>query len=155
MKPKTREEILALGFTEAEATLLTTPFRKIPAAQVPQVLALTERLRETAKAKVDAEYTPTPRNWTGFNISDHAEGSGGNLWHPAANSYVGSKSKFRAETRARGLNEVGNEYAKVAQSDDYHLPKTQESIAAQRVAVDKAMRFVDRNSASLVPGVKG
>jgi hypothetical protein len=31
--------------------------------------------------------------------------------HPSNGKYYTSKSKFRAETRARGLTEVGNEYS--------------------------------------------
>jgi len=47
-------------------------------------------------------------------INDHADGEGkGYLWHPAFGedeqhkAYFSSKSKFRAETKARGYEETG------------------------------------------------
>ena len=40
-------------------------------------------------------------------------------WHPATGKYYESKSRFRAETRARGLTETGNDTQRVQRATPY------------------------------------
>jgi hypothetical protein len=42
-------------------------------------------------------------------ISDKLGDSVEGMWHPATGEWMDSKSRFRAETEARGLTEMGNE----------------------------------------------
>lgn len=44
-------------------------------------------------------------NYISDKIGDGVDG----MWHPATGEWMDSKSKFRAETEARGLTEMGNE----------------------------------------------
>jgi len=42
-------------------------------------------------------------------ISDKIGDGINGMWHPATGEWIDSKAKFRAETAARGLTEMGNE----------------------------------------------
>jgi hypothetical protein len=42
-------------------------------------------------------------------ISDKLGDGVDGMWHPATGEWIDSKAKFRAETAARGLTEMGNE----------------------------------------------
>lgn len=80
-------------------------------------------------------------------ISDKlGEGVNG-MWHPATGEWMDSKSKFRAETEARGLTEMGNEpfperkvqtEAELRAEVAKEIADTYDQIAAEVVKVDDA-----------------
>lgn len=85
---------------------------------------------------------PCP-NYISDKLGDGVDG----MWHPATGEWMDSKAKFRAETEARGLTEMGNEpfperqvqtdaelRAEVAQE----IADTYDQIAAEVVKVEDA-----------------
>lgn len=65
---------------------------------------------------VEAHQVSTPRSGGVFVISDTMDA----VIHPSTGKFYDSKSRFRAETRARGLVEVGND--KIPDRVDRSLP---------------------------------
>lgn len=66
-------------------------------------------------------------------ISDNIGGIQG-LRHPSTGEFMDSKSRFRAETAARGLTEMGNEAFPVRQAPS-------EAELAREIAADAAMAY--------------
>ena len=80
-------------------------------------------------------------------ISDKLGDSVDGLWHPVTGEWMDSKSKFRAETEARGLTEMGNEpfperrvqtEAELRAEVAKEIADTYDQIAAETVKVEDA-----------------
>lgn len=85
---------------------------------------------------------PCP-NYISDKLGDGVDG----MWHPATGEWMDSKAKFRAETEARGLTEMGNEPfpEKQVQTDAElraevarEIADTYDQIAAEVVKVEDA-----------------
>jgi hypothetical protein len=80
-------------------------------------------------------------------ISDKIGDGVDGLWHPVTGEWMDSKSKFRAETEARGLTEMGNEpfperrvqtEAELRAEVAKEIAETYDRIAAETVRVEGA-----------------
>jgi hypothetical protein len=80
-------------------------------------------------------------------ISDKIGDGVDGLWHPVTGEWMDSKSKFRAETEARGLTEMGNEpfperrvqtEAELRAEGAKEIAETYDRIAAETVRVEGA-----------------
>lgn len=82
-------------------------------------------------------------NYISDKLGDGVEG----MWHPATGEWMDSKSRFRAETEARGLTEMGNEpfperkvqtEAELRAEVAKEIADTYDQIAAETVKVEDA-----------------
>ena len=92
-------------------------------------------------AKAAAERSPLPSPMV---IGDNIGGIQG-LRHPSTGEFIDSKSRFRAETRARGLTEIGNEAFPVRKAPS-------EAELAREIAADVAQAYdAIENGAEVAP----
>lgn len=146
-------DLIALGFSPEEVAIFATPMQEWGKRGIsyPQAMEITDRVQASLRLKEAENYHRENRHRAGFSISDHALADGDNLWHPNAKGFFGSKSKFRAETRARGGEEVGNDYKPQAASDEYDLKPTVKQKEIVRDRLDNVMRGIDQSRGRIVP----
>lgn len=142
-----------LGFTEEEQRLYSTPMAKLTPEERKKAVEVAQRVLVAKQEREKATYVRKPRLRVHYGISDHAVEGGDNIWHPNANTHIGSKSQFRAETKARGGVEVGNELEGIAMSDDYQLDVNMQDKQIIINQIDKVMAQVERGDIHLAAGI--
>ena len=146
-------KLLELGFTDEEVRLFSTPMFKLSAQDRIKAVSVSEEINKRLILHEKETYVRPQRKRTAYGISDHITDDGSNIWHPNANGHIGSKSKFRAETKARGGVEVGNELEGVALSDEYALTTDKYDKQIITNQIDRVFAQVERGDLNLVGGL--